>query len=116
MTLTDHRLSDASAVAGNVWSLAAGELLHGLLRSHQCDPLSPAILRGSFLLEPAGACPSARRYVDSRACGHPAAIFWLDWRMVMVMSLVRPAGGGLTCWDVPRPDKLRTSRRAGRVK
>jgi len=37
MTPTDRRLSSASAVAGNVWSLAAGRLMHGLLRSHRCD-------------------------------------------------------------------------------
>jgi hypothetical protein len=42
-----HHLSKASAVAGNVWSRAAGVLLDGLLRSHQCDLPSPAILRGA---------------------------------------------------------------------
>jgi hypothetical protein len=41
-------------------------------------------------------CPSARRYVDSRASGHPAVIFRPGLETVIVMSLVRPAGGGLT--------------------
>jgi hypothetical protein len=41
MTLTDGRLSNTSAIAGYVRRLAAGVLLHGLLRSHQRDPLAP---------------------------------------------------------------------------
>jgi hypothetical protein len=36
MTLTDVRLRSASAVTGYVWSVAAGVLMHGLLRSHRC--------------------------------------------------------------------------------
>ena len=43
MTLTDHRLSNASAVAGNVWSIAAELLLHGALRSHRCDQSLPSL-------------------------------------------------------------------------
>jgi len=37
MTLTDDRFSNASAVAGYVWSVAAGLLMHGFLRSHLCN-------------------------------------------------------------------------------
>jgi hypothetical protein len=36
MTSTEIRLRSASAVAGYVRSVAAGVLMHGLLRSHWC--------------------------------------------------------------------------------
>jgi hypothetical protein len=38
MTSTECRLRNASAVAGKVWSVAAGVLMHGPLRSHRCGP------------------------------------------------------------------------------
>jgi hypothetical protein len=57
---------------------------------------APRFLRGSFSFEPGVAYASARR-----RRGHPAAAL-----LAFGMSLVRPAGGGLTCWDVPRPDKF----------
>jgi hypothetical protein len=38
MTPTDTRLRNLSAVAGYVRSVAAGVLMHGLLRSHRCGP------------------------------------------------------------------------------
>jgi len=67
MTLTDHHLSNASAVAGNVWSIAAGTLLHGALRpTGAINTTEPRHARGSTVFLPLLRVPRLQPIIHLR--------------------------------------------------